>query len=149
MVFVGAIVAALLGLMIIFSPLVMLMAERLTGEPIPLVAGYITYGFGILVFFGFVLVMHVILPGRSISARRLWPGVLVTTVLWLLAAGGFTAVPELHADLHGDLRHARGGDHHPDVPLSHRGDDYIRSGSERGAAPACAAPRAGAPWPSD
>lgn len=90
MVFVGAIVAALLGLMIIFSPLVMLMAERITGGPIPLVASYVTYGFGILVFSGFLLVMHVTLPGRSQSVRRLWPGVLVTTVLWLIAAGGFT-----------------------------------------------------------
>lgn len=90
MVFVGAIVAALLGLMIIFSPLVMLMAERLTGQPIPGAAGYLTYGFGVLVFVGFVLVMHVTLPGRTLNARRLWPGVLVTTVLWLSAAWGFT-----------------------------------------------------------
>jgi len=90
MVFVGAIVAALLGLMIIFSPLVMLMAERITGGPIPLAAGYLTYGFGILVFFGFLLVMHMILPGRTLSLRMLWPGVLVTTIMWLAAAGGFT-----------------------------------------------------------
>ncbi|MBA3324470.1 MAG: YihY/virulence factor BrkB family protein [Rhodobacteraceae bacterium] len=90
MVFVGALVAALLGLLIIFSPLVLLRAESFTGRPIPGIAGYVTYGFGILVFIGFVLVMHVILPGRTAPVRRLWPGVLVTTLLWLLAAGGFT-----------------------------------------------------------
>lgn len=89
-VFVGAIVAALLGLLIIFSPLFMLMAESFANRRIPLVSGYMTYGFGILVFAGFVLLMHLTLPGRSIALRRLWPGVLVSTVVWLVAAGGFT-----------------------------------------------------------
>jgi membrane protein len=90
MVFVGAVVAALLGLLIIFSPLFLIMAEGVAGRPIPGVAGYVTYGFGILVFVGFVLVMHLVLPGRTLSLRWLWPGVMVTTLLWLLAAGGFT-----------------------------------------------------------
>jgi len=89
-VFVGAIVAALLGFMIIFSPLLLLVAESFAGRPIPGFAAYITYGFGILVFVGFVMLMHVMLPGQTIGARRLWPGVMVTTALWLMAAGGFT-----------------------------------------------------------
>ncbi|PJN96134.1 hypothetical protein CNY89_04360 [Amaricoccus sp. HAR-UPW-R2A-40] len=89
-VFVGAIVAALLGLLIIFSPLFMLMAESFANRRIPLVSGYMTYGFGILVFSGFVLLMHLTLPGRSIALKRLWPGVLVSTAVWLAAAGGFT-----------------------------------------------------------
>jgi membrane protein len=90
LVFVGAIVAALLGFMIILSPLVLLLAETFAGRPIPGFAGYITYTFGMLVFFCFVLFMHVVLPGRTLRLRRLWPGVLVTTVLWLIAASGFT-----------------------------------------------------------
>lgn len=90
LVFIGAIVAALLGLLIIFSPLFMLMAESFANRRIPFAAGYLTYGFGVLVFAGFVLLMHLTLPGRAIALRRLWPGVVVTTVLWLLAAGGFT-----------------------------------------------------------
>jgi membrane protein len=90
MVFVGAIVSTILGLLIIFSPLVMILTERIAGREITGVAGYLTYGFGVLVFIGFVLVMHIILPGRSLSVRRLLPGVLVTTVLWLAAAGGFS-----------------------------------------------------------
>jgi membrane protein len=91
MVFVGAIVAALLGLLIIFSPLILSVAERLAQQEIPGVAGIITYVFGVLVFAGFVLMMHLALPGRKISLRRLWPGVLVTTALWLAAAGAFSA----------------------------------------------------------
>lgn len=89
-VFVGAVVAALLGLMIIFSPLVLLFAERVAQRPIPGVASYLTYFCGVLVFVGFVMVMHVTLPGRSLPVRRLWPGVLTTTALWLIAASGFT-----------------------------------------------------------
>ncbi len=90
MVFVGVFVAAVLGLMILFSPLILLIAERLIGRPIPMFAGYLTYALGILVFFGFVLLMHIVLPGRKLGPRQVWPGVLVTTVMWLLAAGAFT-----------------------------------------------------------
>ncbi len=90
MVFIGAIVAALLGLMIIFSPLFLLYAETIANRAVPGVAGYLTYGFGIVVFVGFVMLMHLTLPGRTLTLRRLWPGVLVTTALWLIAAGAFT-----------------------------------------------------------
>ena len=67
-----------------------MLAETVAQRPIPGVASYLTYFCGVLVFLGFVLVMHVVLPGRSLAVRRLWPGVLVTTLLWLMAAGGFT-----------------------------------------------------------
>lgn len=90
MVFVGAIVAALLGLLIIFSPFLLALTERLAGRPVPIIASYVTYFFGVLVFAGFVALMHKTLPGRDLPMRKLWPGVLVTTALWLLAAGGFT-----------------------------------------------------------
>ncbi len=90
MVFIGAIVAALLGLLIIFSPFLLILAERAAGRPIPIIASYVTYFFGILVFAGFLALMHKTLPGRNLPMRKLWPGVLVTTGLWLLAAGGFT-----------------------------------------------------------
>ena len=30
------------------------------------------------------------LPGRKITLKRLWPGVVVTTLMWLAAAGGFS-----------------------------------------------------------
>jgi membrane protein len=90
LVFVGAIVAAALGLMIIFSPLVLIVAERAAQTPIPLVASYLTYGFGVLVFVAFVLLMHVVLPGQNMRGHRLWPGVAVTTILWLGAAWAFT-----------------------------------------------------------
>lgn len=90
MVFVGAIVSALLGLLIIFSPLMIAFAEDVANRRIPIVAGYTSYAFGVLVLAGFVLLMHMTLPGRKIALKRLWPGVVVTTLMWLAAAGGFS-----------------------------------------------------------
>lgn len=90
MVFVGAIVSALLGLLIIFAPLMIAMAEDIANTRIPIVTGYLSYGFGVVVLAGFVLLMHVTLPGRKIALRQVWPGVVVTTAIWLFAASGFS-----------------------------------------------------------
>ena len=87
LVFLGAIVAALLGVSILFSPLILRFAQQVLLMPVPAVASYSTYLIGVLVFIGFVLVMHRTLPGRRMKSMRLWPGVLVTTVLWVLASG--------------------------------------------------------------
>ena len=75
--------------------------------PIPPIATYTTSFFGVLVFIGFLLVMHRVLPGRHIKTSRLWPGVIVTTVLWVAAASGFSIYLSFTPDLHRDLRHAR------------------------------------------
>ncbi|HRO11205.1 YihY/virulence factor BrkB family protein [Amaricoccus sp.] len=90
LVFLGAAVAALLGVTILFMPLILRVAEHLLHVPIPAFATYITSLFGVLVFIGFLLVMHRVLPGRHIKTSRLWPGVIVTTVLWVAAAWGFS-----------------------------------------------------------
>ena len=90
LVFLGAIVAALLGVTILFMPLILRFAENVLQMPIPAIATYSTSLFGVLVFIGFLLVMHRVLPGRHIKTSRLWPGVLVTTVLWVSAASAFT-----------------------------------------------------------
>lgn len=89
-VFVGAVVAALLGISIIFSPILFRLIDQRTALPVPPMAGYATYGLGILVFVGFVFMMHWILPGQKRKGTRLLPGVLVTTVIWIMAAGTFT-----------------------------------------------------------
>jgi membrane protein len=89
-VFVGAIVAALLGVSILFSPLILRFLQYVLLRPVPAVASYLTYGIGVLVFIGFVLLMHRMLPGRRLRTSRLWPGVLVTTVLWVAFASGFS-----------------------------------------------------------
>ena len=90
LVFLGAVVAALLGVTILFMPLILRFAEHILKVPIPAFATYTTSFFGVLVFVGFLLVMHRVLPGRHIKTSRVWPGVIVTTLLWVAAASGFS-----------------------------------------------------------
>lgn len=90
LVFVGAGVAALLGVSILFSPLILRFIDSVLMIPVPPVAGLITYAFGVLVFIGFLLIMHRVLPGRHMRNSRLWPGVLITTLLWVIIASGFS-----------------------------------------------------------
>jgi membrane protein len=90
LVFVGAIVAALLGVSILFMPLILRILEQVLQRPVPLIAQYLTYGFGVMVFVGFLVIMHRMLPGRRIKGSRLWPGVWISTLLWVAFASGFT-----------------------------------------------------------
>jgi membrane protein len=90
LVFLGAIVAALLGISIILSPLLLSLAEKYSHVTIPAFAGQIIYAFGIAVFAAFVMVMHRTLPGRDLPGAWNWPGVAVTTLIWVMAAGGFS-----------------------------------------------------------
>jgi len=90
MVFIGAVVAAILGFSILLSPLLLRLLEQYSLIPVPAIAGYVSYAFGIMVFVGFLLLMHRVLPGQRLRMRRLWPGVLMTTALWVIAATGFS-----------------------------------------------------------
>jgi membrane protein len=89
-VFAGAIVAAFLGLSILFSPLLIRLTARFTHLQLPWLTPYLSYGFGLLVFVGFAYVMHHYLPGRRMGGTRIWPGVMLTGLLWIIAAGGFS-----------------------------------------------------------
>jgi membrane protein len=89
-VLIGAVVAALLGVSILFSPLILRFVETVFLFRVPAVASYLTYVFGVLVFIGFLLLMHRLLPGRRLKGARLWPGVLVTALLWVGFASGFS-----------------------------------------------------------
>jgi membrane protein len=88
LVFIGGFVAALLGVSILFSPLILRFLEHVFLFRVPVVASYLTYAFGVLVFIGFLLIMHRLLPGRKV--KRVWPGVLVTTIVWMALAWGFS-----------------------------------------------------------
>jgi membrane protein len=88
-VFLGAIVAALLGFSILLAPLIIRILEG-SAIPVPPFTSQLANVFGLLVFTLFVHLMHRVLPGRSMAGTLLWPGVVVTTALWLVAAVGFS-----------------------------------------------------------
>ncbi len=90
LVFIGAVVAALLGVTILFMPLIQRFLEETVKRPVPVVAQYATYGFGVMVFVGFLVIMHRMLPGRRMKGWRLWPGVWTSTLLWVTFASAFT-----------------------------------------------------------
>ncbi len=90
-VFVGVLVSALLGLSVLLSPLIIRLAQSVAGVRLPGFTTYLSYGFGLLVFCGFLMAMHRYLPGERLKMKRLWPGVVVTTVLWMASAAAFSA----------------------------------------------------------
>ena len=90
LVFLGAVVAALLGVSILFSPLILRFIQHVLLVPVPTLTSYLTNIFGVLVFIAFLLIMHRMLPGRRLKTSRLWPGVLVTTLLWVGFASAFS-----------------------------------------------------------
>lgn len=90
-VLVGAVVAGLLGFTILLSPLLIRLAATFLDIQVPGITSYLTYGFGLAVFVGFAWGMHRYLPGRRLSrAIRLWPGVVLTALLWIIAATAFS-----------------------------------------------------------
>jgi N-acetyl-gamma-glutamyl-phosphate reductase len=88
-VFIGAIVAALLGASILLTPSSS-GCSRASAVPVPGFASYLANTFGLAVFGGFVYLLHRTMPGKSMAGKLLWPGVLFTTVVWLVAAVGFS-----------------------------------------------------------
>jgi membrane protein len=90
MVVLGALVSMLLGVSILLSPLILRVTQQVTMMPVPAIARYLTYGFGVLVFVCFLLIMHRTLPGRRLGTAPIWPGVIVTTLLWVALAWAFS-----------------------------------------------------------
>jgi membrane protein len=88
-VFLGAIVSVLLGASILLTPLIIRVLEGF-GVPVPGFASYLANAFGLVVFTGFVYLLHRSMPGKSMAGKLLWPGVMFTTVVWLAAAVGFS-----------------------------------------------------------
>lgn len=89
-VLIGALVFTVLGLLIIFAPLAFVLARRYLGVEVPIGIDYLRYGLGLVTFAGFLFMLNRILPSRSPKTRDVWPGIIVTTALWVAGASAFS-----------------------------------------------------------
>jgi membrane protein len=89
-VFIGAFVALILGFSIVLSPLLIRLLQDFAHLELPGITSYLTYLFGVIVFIVFLRLMHRYLPHRRMKLAVIWPGVMVTTVLWVLGALAFS-----------------------------------------------------------
>ncbi len=103
-VIVAAVVAIVLSATVILAPLALQLVNHLVEagtfvaeklgedfrlqEPALLTAA--RYAFGFLVMTGLLLVLHRVLPNQAPSTRRLLPGAVLTSLLWLASAALFT-----------------------------------------------------------
>ena len=135
LVFIGAVVAALLGVTILFMPLILRFLEQVLKVPVPVFATVRHLRFGVMVFVGFLADHAPDAAGAADQGIAALAGGHGHHVALGRLRLRLLDLPELHAELHGDLRHAGRGDHHADVLLSHRRDDYIRRRGECRAEP--------------
>lgn len=71
-----------LAVLIIFAPLAFKLIENLTTVQVPASADIARYLIGSVLLYGVLWVMHRFLPARRMRWKRLWPGILVTMVIW-------------------------------------------------------------------
>lgn len=91
-VLIGGAVFILLSVLVILGPLIwdaILWISPLTGGD-RWAFSLLRYAFSVLLVFAALLALHRWLPGRYLTWRELFPGVLVTTILWLAAASLFS-----------------------------------------------------------
>lgn len=86
----GTFASILLGFLIVLGPLAIQLVEGFFGIPIPFFAELARYAIGLVVFVGFISLLHFALPRHRIPFSKLWVGVIVSTVIWLIAASCFS-----------------------------------------------------------
>ncbi|MEM1275653.1 MAG: YihY/virulence factor BrkB family protein [Pseudomonadota bacterium] len=85
-VIVGFFTFTLLAFLIIFAPLIFVLAESYTSFEIPRAAGPIRWIVGATVLIIFFYLMHKILPSRNMRGLRVIPGILTSVVIWGIIA---------------------------------------------------------------
>ena len=88
---VGVAVAIALAVLVLLAPIGLRLVEQLTEFRVPFGVGILRYSLGIIVFIGFLMALHRYLPGHALAVHMLWPGVLLSAIVWLVAAYGFSS----------------------------------------------------------
>ena len=89
-VIVGFALFLLLAILFVLAPVVFRLFEAYTGTGIPRQADLIRYGIGFSVLALTLWGMHWVLPSRRMRGLRIWPGILASMAMWLLAASAFS-----------------------------------------------------------
>ena len=89
-VFFGFVVFGTLAVLIIFAPLAFQMIESLTQVAIPASADLARYLVGAALLYGMLWVLHLVLPARPMRGRMIWPGILVSMLIWGLLASAMS-----------------------------------------------------------
>jgi membrane protein len=79
-----------LGALVIGAPLALAAAESWLGIETPYGVTLLRYVVALLIFALFLYQLHRVLPSHRPPRRRIWPGICVTLVLWVVAASGFS-----------------------------------------------------------
>lgn len=92
-VLAASVLAVILGLLILFAPLLLELARRYIPSIIVGWEGTINvlrYGISVILFSTFLWGIHRFLPKGHVLPVLLWPGVLLTTILWMAMASGLS-----------------------------------------------------------
>ena len=71
-----------LMLMIVFAPLILSVLQALTQFEIPEGVDTVRYLAGAALLYSFLWLIHLILPDRPMWKKTIWPGILVSMLLW-------------------------------------------------------------------
>lgn len=89
-VLIGTAASLIMGFAVVLAPLLMELTQQLLGWAPPYGLGILRYMIALAAFALFLYMMHAILPSGRPRARRLWPGITATIVLWTAAASAFS-----------------------------------------------------------
>lgn len=89
-VFGTAIVSVILGIAIPLAPLIFLILPEPWRPGDLMDTAGLRYLIGTLVMFAFLWVLHRVLPANHARGTAVWPGALLSTVLWVMLATGFS-----------------------------------------------------------
>ena len=85
-VFLGILTFAILAVLIIFAPLAFQLIEAWTSYRVPAAADIVRYLVGGALLYVMLYAMHFILPALPMHRKKLWPGILVSMLIWVALA---------------------------------------------------------------
>lgn len=92
-VLMGALVVVAFALLVVFAPLAWRLTLRIAPDLAPLAwpLGFLRIGLALLLALGGLILAHWVLPPRRPALSAIWPGIVMTLLLWLVTGVAFGA----------------------------------------------------------